>query len=192
MSAADRTAKIKYCGTPTNGPVGPTGATGAEGPPGGSSGATGATGAAGSLGLTGATGLLGPTGATGPTGPSGAKGDAGESVNYHDYKANTTTFSSNPGNGYILWNNASQGSATQLNLSHSTADGIDIDLFLALIKPGNTIIVQDTTNSLNYQTWKVSSAITILPNLYIEVPVIIEDFQYSFSNQQNIIVAIFN
>ena len=44
-------------------------------------------------------------------------------------------------------------------------------MFLSLLKPGDTLIIQDESNSNNYQNFTVSGAETIYPNNYVEVPV---------------------
>jgi hypothetical protein len=74
--------------------------------------------------------------------------------------ANTGATSGYPGDGDILWNNATQTSATQLNISHLTDDGTDIDIFLALLSVGEQIIIQSQTASADYQTWTISGAST--------------------------------
>jgi hypothetical protein len=71
----------------------------------------------------------------------------------------------------LLWNNATQTSATQLNIDHIDADNIDIDLFLDILSVGDILVIQDRGNSANFQKWEVSSAITVIPNDYVQVPV---------------------
>jgi hypothetical protein len=107
-------------------------------------------------------------GAQGPTGP---QGPAGQSSNYYPYNAKTGTTSGNPGSGYLIWNNATQTSATQINLSHLDSNNNDIDVFLALLNPGDNLIVQDRNDSDNYQIWTVDATITVYNNSYVEVPV---------------------
>jgi len=72
------------------------------------------------------------------------------------YRANTSATSGYPGDGDILWNNATQASATQINVSHLTDDNVDIDIFLALLSVGEQIIIQSQSNSADYQTWTIS------------------------------------
>jgi hypothetical protein len=71
-----------------------------------------------------------------------------------------------------LWNNAIQVSATQLNISHFNADGVDIDIFLALLKTNDTLILQDSANNANYQRWTVTGNVTEF-SAYTAVPVAI-------------------
>ena len=119
------------------------------------SGSTGATGPSG-VGATGATGV----GSTGATGVAGATGPSGSSSSVFTYIINTNSQSGDPGSGNIIYNNVTQINSTQLNLSNLTYDGTDIDVFLALILTGETILVQDKNNYVNYQTWTVNGTPT--------------------------------
>ena len=141
------------------GPQGAVGATGVTGP-------IGPTGPTGSIGITGATGVIGISGATGPigatgiAGPSGATGPQGYSSSLFRYKAKTTITTGYPGDGHIIWNNATQTSATVISISHLTDENIDIDIFLAQLMATENITIQDQTASTNYQIWRITSAPT--------------------------------
>jgi hypothetical protein len=74
--------------------------------------------------------------------------------------ANTSITSGYPGDGDILWNNATQTSATQINVSHLTDNNIDVDIFLSLLTVGEQIIIQSQTSSSSYQTWTISGTPT--------------------------------
>jgi hypothetical protein len=93
----------------------------------------------------------------------------------------------------LLWNNATQISATQININHINSDGIDVDIFLGLIKTNDVIIVQDANNSNNFQKWTVSATPTMQTN-YVEVPVTLTSSAgtgtTNFANNQALIVAI--
>jgi hypothetical protein len=93
----------------------------------------------------------------------------------------------------LLWNNATQISATQININHLNDDGVDIDIFLALIKTSDVIFVQDKNNSGNYQKWTVSATPTMQVD-YIEIPVTLSTSAGTgttgFANNHQIIVAI--
>jgi hypothetical protein len=69
-----------------------------------------------------------------------------------------------------LWNNSTQISSTQINVSHIDKDGYDIDVFLALIKANDTFIIQDAAESNNFQKWLVTSNPTLQTG-YVEIPV---------------------
>jgi hypothetical protein len=126
-------------------------------------------------------------------GPTGATGADGGSANYYDYKADTSATTGDPGTGDLLWNNATQISATQININHINSDGIDVDIFLGLIKTNDVIIVQDANNSNNFQKWTVSATPTMQTN-YVEVPVTLTSSAgtgtTNFANNHALIVAI--
>jgi hypothetical protein len=151
--------------------IGPTGPTGSQGP-------TGETGPSGSIGPQGPQGEIGPTGNDGAT---GATGPGGVSTTYFQYKANTTSNSGDPGSNYILWDNNDQTQAKQINISHIDATNIDVDLFLALIKLNDTVILQDPTDSNRYQKFLVDDIPTISTG-YIQVPISPTDITHSFNN----------
>ena len=147
-----------------NGATGATGATGSQG----IQGVTGATGATGSQGVTGATGA---TGSQGIQGATGTQGEPGQSSNYYNYKVHTTTQTPPTGNGEIRYNNATQTSSTTLYVDHLNDVGDDIDVFLSLLKQNDNLIIQDANDSNNYQTWKITSAPTVILNDYTTIPV---------------------
>jgi hypothetical protein len=157
---------------------------------GGSQGPQGPQGPAGSQGINGTQGPQGPAGSQGINGTQGPQGAAGESTSFFKYRTKTDSYSGNPGSGNIIWNNSSQTSATQININHLTDDGIDVDIFLALLSIGDKLIIQDRANSNNYQQWEIGSAITVIPNSYIEIPVTYIGGGYSFGNNDQIIFAI--
>jgi hypothetical protein len=120
------------------------------------------------------------------------EGARGSSGGIFKYEADTTGTTGDPGAGDIRWNNATQASATQINLSHLTDDGVDIDLFLELIAIGDVLVVQDQNDSLNYQTWEVSGAPVAFPHSYFEFPVTLNASggtgTTNFANNHNLIV----
>ncbi|MCH9838754.1 collagen-like protein, partial [bacterium] len=167
------------------GNAGPTGAQGIQGiqgeqglqgiaGPTGSQGAQGAVGPTGETGLTGPTGVAGatgPTGATGaastvagPTGPTGAQGADGQSSSFYQYQADANQTTGTPTAGHVYWDNAVQILATNLVFSHLTSNGIDVDLFLGFLKTGDSVVLQDESNSNNYQKWVLSANPTTIPN----------------------------
>jgi hypothetical protein len=138
------------------GVVGVSGATGVVGVT-GATGVVGVSGATGVVGVSGATGVVGVSGATGATGPMGPQG---YSSSLFRYKAKTTITTGYPGNGHIIWNNATQTSATVISISHLTDENIDIDIFLAQLIPTENITIQDQNVSSNYQIWRITGALT--------------------------------
>ena len=166
--------------TGDTGPQGPTGPQGIQGPT-GPQGIQGPTGDTGPQGPTGPQGIQGPTGPTGPTGnqgllgPTGPTGPQGSSSSLFLYEANTTITSGDPTAGFILWNNATQISSTQINIHHLTDNNIDIDIFLATLSNTEVITIQDQTVSGNFQTWTINGTPTNInpnsSNSYWAVPV---------------------
>jgi hypothetical protein len=75
-----------------------------------------------------------------------------------NYKANAVATSGYPGDGKVLWDNATQTLATHLSFSHLTNDNLDIDHILGMVASGSKLLVQDVANSANYQLWSVTSA----------------------------------
>ena len=153
--------------TGSQGATGATGATGSQGV----QGNTGATGSQGVQGNTGATGATGSQGIQGNTGATGQQGEPGQSSNYYNYKVHTTTQTPPTTNGEIRYNNATQTSSTTLYVDHLDSNGDDIDIFLSLLKQNDTLIIQDANDSNNYQTWRITSAPTVILNDYTTIPV---------------------
>jgi hypothetical protein len=85
-----------------------------------------------------------------------------------------------------LWNNSVQASASQIFVDHVDNDGNDIDIFLALLNSGDTVVIQSTANSNNYQKWLVSGTPTIQTN-YIQIPVTLDTSTYSFANNDPVL-----
>ena len=172
------------------GGTGPQGLTGPQG----NIGSQGNTGSQGNIGVQGLTGPQGEIGSQGYTGPQGNTGANGQSTSYYRYNARTNIQSGNPGNTNIIWNQVIQINATQINISHINQDNIDIDIFLALIQTGNILILQDANNSTNYQKFLVTGSITIIPNSYVVVPVILTTSAgqgtTNFNNGHNLILGL--
>lgn len=74
------------------------------------------------------------------------------------YKAKTTATSGYPGDGFLLWDNATQTSATHLIFSHLTSDDLDLDVLLATLGGTNSLILQDANASANFQKWALTGA----------------------------------
>lgn len=134
-------------------------------------GHTGPTGpSVGSPGPTGPTGA-GITGSVGATGPTGGIGPAGQSSSLWQYKSDTSIITGDPGSGDLIWSNATQINAIQINISHLTSDGIDIEAFWSVLIVGTKILVQDANLSSNFQNWVISAPPTPHVGAYLEIPV---------------------
>ena len=129
----------------------------------------------------------GDTGEPGPQGPTGLSSSA------FPYFAKTTSTSGDPLPTFVIWNNATQIDSTTINVSHIGSDSNDYDVFLALLKTNDYIIIQSSSNSDVYQKFLISGTPTIIPNDYIEIPVSIDSYGSSptnFSNADPILVII--
>ena len=104
----------------------------------------------------------GSSGASGSSGTSGVNGQNGQSSSLFLYKAKANSYTGNPGNSFILWNNATQTGATAIHINHLTQNNLDIDIFLALIRQGSNLTIQHQTNSADYQTWDVNGTPTLV------------------------------
>ena len=185
----------------SNGTSGSSGINGAAGTSGvsGSSGTSGVDGTSGTSGTTGTSGTDGTSGSSGTTGTSGTGGTSGVngvSNNLFLYQAETSIQSGYPGDGHILWNNTTQINATQINISHLTNNGIDIDIFLALLQDLQQITIQDQNSSSNYQIWDINGTPTQVTgaNIYWQVPVTLISSAgtgtTNFANNHDIFLAI--
>jgi hypothetical protein len=130
-----------------------------------------------------ASGGGGPQGFQGATGPQGQNGI---SISYYKYNARTNSQTPPPSNSQIMWNNATQINSTTLYIDHLTRDSIDIDVFLSLIKTGDSLVIQDENDSTRFQKWTVSGTPT-QTLVYTSIPVTYVNGGYTFSNGHDII-----
>jgi len=98
---------------------------------------------------------------TGARGADGAAGTNGGSTSAWQYKAKTNATSGYPGNGYLLWNNATQTSATSILVSHLADDDTDIELLLSFFVVNQKIFIQDRDDSSKNQVWLISGTPTV-------------------------------
>ena len=161
----------------------------------GYSGISGYSSFSGYSGISGYSGFSGISGYSGFSGISGFSGASGVSSNYYYYKANTSATSGDPGSDFLLWNNSTQISSTQLNVSNLAANGVDISVFLALLEATEEFVVQDQINSANSQTWLITGSPTKV-GTYWTIPVSYVSSSgtgtTNFSNNQSLILAIAN
>ena len=70
--------------------------------------------------------------------------------------------------------------------------GNDIDVFFPLFKTGDTFIIQDQSNSNNFQTWKITATPTVVLNSYVSIPVtlVTSGGVNQFNNNRQVIFAI--
>jgi hypothetical protein len=115
---------------------------------------------------------------------------SGLSTTLFPYNARTNIQSGNPGNTNIIWNNATQASATQINVSHLDRNNEDIDVLLGIIQSGTRVIIQDANDSTAYQTWIFGAGTEAAPNTYWTFPVTYVDGGHSFTGGENILLII--
>jgi hypothetical protein len=149
---------------------------------------------------TGGSGFIGPSysliynnGDTGPPGPTGIgdtgpPGQDGLSSSMFNYKVDTHT-TTPINNGRINWNNANQLLATTIYVSHIDNNGNDVEVLLGSLNSGDTFIIQDQSNSANYQMWNIVS-VSLVPNQYISYNVSISSSTHSFSNNNSILLIV--
>ena len=167
------------------GPTGMTGQNGADSSVAGPTGPTGQNGADSNVaGPTGEAGSQGNIGATGP------RGSDGISSNLYNYKADANHGSGTPAPGYLLWNTNLQISATTIRFSFLTSLGNDVDLFLSVLKSGDSLVIQSQSNSNVFQRWVVNGMPTIVPNSYVIVPVAYSSGAAEFAHNDEIIAVI--
>ena len=66
----------------------------------------------------------------------------------------SSTADSDPGNGLFRWNNAAQGSATQLYFDNLTLDAVASDTFFASLPAAGFIYLQQADDPTKWQLWK--------------------------------------
>jgi len=91
----------------------------------------------------------------------GEAGTNGGSTSAWQYKAKTNATSGYPGNGYLLWNNATQTSATSIIVSHLTDGDTDIELLLSFFVINQKIFIQDRDDSSKNQVWRITGTPTV-------------------------------
>ena len=176
----------------TDGTSGTNGTSGSNGTDGtsGSNGTDGTSGSSGTDGTSGSSGSDGSSGSSGTSGSNGTDGSSGQSVNLFPYNARVNIQSGNPGNTNIIWNNATQSGATEINVSHLDRDNNDVDVLLALIPSGSTIIIQDQNDSTQYQKWIVGTGVEAAPNTYWTFPITLVESTFEFTGGENILLII--
>jgi hypothetical protein len=91
--------------------------------------------------------------------------------NFYLYKSHINTPGAPPANGFVYYNNNTQGMATIIYISHLTDDNIDIEIFFNNINQINDVYLQDRNDSTNYIKYNITGPPTIVVGSYIEIPV---------------------
>ena len=152
MNSSQRIMNRMYATTGTQGPPGPIGDKG----PHGAHGATGATGATGPTGPSGQTICMYTYSISATTDiatlPSTQVGTPAVATNWNIYR-NSNTYPS-----YIAWNHSNQLASTKLYVSWIDQTGVNIRIFLGMLRQGDRITIQSKTNYLLVQEWTLNSA----------------------------------
>lgn len=89
---------------------------------------------------------------------SGGGGGATE-LKWLTFTSNTgTTSDVDPGSGIFQWNNGTQGSSTKLFFDNSTADGVSVTAFFAVLGTNGTLFLQQSDDSTRWQIWELDTA----------------------------------
>ena len=160
----------------TQGDVGPQGFQGTQGD-------------VGPQGFQGTQGTQGFQGNQGTQGTQGFQGATGSSNSYFSYQAKTTITSGDPASGHIIWNNAIQDTATEINVSDTDQNSNNIEIFLSNLPIGTQIYVQDASNHLNYQEWEITSK-TDNGTYWTYGVTYLYGTGYSFTNNQQILLIV--
>jgi hypothetical protein len=127
-----------------------------------------------------------------PRGDTGAAGASGGSSTAWRYRAKTNATSGYPTNGHLLWDNATQLSATNILVSHLDDEGSDIELFLSFFIQGQKIFIQNRDDSSQNQVWEITGTPTVTnPNTstaYYTFPVtLVSSAGAAFTNNHSIL-----
>jgi Collagen triple helix repeat (20 copies) len=137
------------------GPTGPVGAQGTIGP----------QGTIGSQGLSGTTGVQGATGQEGSAGAQGVQGVVGlTGGEYYNYQFSTDTGDTDPGAGYLKFNNADISLASLLHLSSVDATTSNLYNFIQYVDDSSsaikgTIKVYNTANTLQTLLYSITDQV---------------------------------
>ena len=127
-----------------------------------------------------------------PRGDTGAAGASGGSSTAWRYRAKTNATSGYPTNGHLLWDNATQLSATNILVSHLDDEGSDIELFLSFFLEGQKIFIQNRDDSSQNQVWEITGTPTVTgantSTAYYTFPVtLVSSAGAAFSNNHSIL-----
>jgi hypothetical protein len=92
--------------------------------------------------------------------PTAAGGGGGGSSAAMQFDADTgSTADSDPGNGLLKWNNATQASATVIYLDDQTSDGTSVLALWPELRAGGFMYLQHATDQDTFQIWEVTSIV---------------------------------
>lgn len=103
---------------------------------------------------------------------AGAQGEPGLSTSLFEYRIDRNAIVlAGLAAGDIRANNADLTAATVLWVSHVDDLGNDVERFIALLKSGSQLIIQDKSNNDNFIIYNVLSGVSQVTNSHITIPV---------------------
>ena len=110
-------------------------------------------------------------------------GSAGASIQL-DWKFSTAIDNSDPGNKTFKYDNVTLASVTNIYVNDTTNSNADAGFILSLLKAGNKIYIQETSNSVNNVLFEVSGDTTDNGG-WFTIPVTVDDSATLHGNNQN-------
>ena len=101
---------------------------------------------------------------------------------FYNYQVNTTNnINNNIALGYFKYNASNQINSTFIYINPNTSDDLDVSITISRMQIGNEILIQNVSDSNNYQIFKVMGVPykSTQSNIFI-IPVVIES--YSVNN----------
>lgn len=121
----------------------------------------------------------------------GSAAAGGTELKYLTLQSNTSsTADSDPGNGLMKWNNATQASATVLFLDNQTLDAVSLTTFYASLVLGGFIYLQQSDDATKWQIWKVSTVTSATG--YYKFTVVLQAFGGSIATDKTVYVLFQN
>jgi hypothetical protein len=115
--------------------------------------------------------------------------------NFYLFKSHTNTPTPPPPSGFVYYNNVNQSLATIVYISHTTDDGIDIEVFFDNISQLNDLYIQQKSVSGNYIRYSITGSPTITIGSMIAIPVAVSDSagtgSTSFGTNEPILLSFF-
>lgn len=120
-------------------------------------------------------------------------------TNKYTFVSKTSSTSGDPGNGYITWNNATQTSATVLNISYLSSSNPSVSFngnaetwFRNTLKVNNIVNILTKGRTQWTQRWKISGTPTFL-STYVQIPVtLVEAKDRGVSCPQGTVIEFYN
>jgi len=93
-------------------------------------------------------------------------GGGGGAIGLIGYYRTDTTLTTTPTAGKVTWDNATQASSTHLYVNKDDDQGTDLKVFFDLVASGDTLLLQDQSDSANFQLWTVTATPTYTSGVF--------------------------